>query len=509
MRDEHRAEDVVQDAYVLALERPPREARSLGAWLGVVVGNLARNERRGAARLELREQARAREERLEPDELALETLEIQRALIDLVVTLPEDLRTVLFLRYYGDLRPGAIAERLALPVKTVKARHTRALAELRARLDKRSQGDRRAWMSALLPVTAQPGPRIRVEPRWAQLALGLAAMLAAVIAWNGLGRTRVGSSDARTSAITVPEPVRAIGATRSASLTPAREPGAAPREAWPTLPEAQEDAAQPAEEFTHVLEVDLARARELGWALKKDASDEQVLDAAMSIVRRRCESLGLAVRLLHIDADLGRFEVQSPATGERERELLEGWLRDLGLCEFLVVADEASVAGLDIDLAVEKQKLEYWRHVYPELPLAALLSLDPALGPHPRLTWAHTGFGDELGPEMPLLLPSKLDDHLGASMFARVFSIKDSFGYPCLSFDVLPSRLSDLSRFTSARVGQRLAAVIEDQVRSVRALEGEWFVTGSIEGRFRDEELLRLADSFRRLDGPLRIVETR
>src|SRR6185436_1685098 len=73
--DEHRAEDVVQDACVRALEQPPREARSLRGWLAVVVSNLARNERRGAERRELRERDRAREERLEPDELALETLE--------------------------------------------------------------------------------------------------------------------------------------------------------------------------------------------------------------------------------------------------------------------------------------------------------------------------------------------------------------------------------------------------------------------------------------------------
>jgi preprotein translocase subunit SecD len=90
-----------------------------------------------------------------------------------------------------------------------------------------------------------------------------------------------------------------------------------------------------------------------------------------------------------------------------------------------------------------------------------------------------------------------------------VFSIEDSFGYPCLSFDVLPSRRNDLSRITAARTGQRMAAVIGDQVRSAPTLDGDWFGIGAIEGHFRDEELVRLAESFRRLDGPLRIVETR
>src|SRR5262245_27762827 len=35
--DAGRAEDVVQDAFMLALERPPREERALSTWLGQVM----------------------------------------------------------------------------------------------------------------------------------------------------------------------------------------------------------------------------------------------------------------------------------------------------------------------------------------------------------------------------------------------------------------------------------------------------------------------------------------
>jgi preprotein translocase subunit SecD len=74
---------------------------------------------------------------------------------------------------------------------------------------------------------------------------------------------------------------------------------------------------------------------------------------------------------------------------------------------------------------------------------------------------------------------------------------------------VLPARRNDLARITEARLGQRLAVIIGDQLRSAPTPDWKWIGTGSIEGRFGDDELVRLAESFRNLEGPLRIVETR
>jgi hypothetical protein len=181
------------------------------------------------------------------------------------------------------------------------------------------------------------------------------------------------------------------------------------------------------------------------------------------------------------------------------------------LCELLIVADESSLAGLDLelDLALERQKLERWRAANPELPLAAFLCLDPEQGPHPRLTWVHSRFGDTLGPEMPMLLPARLEDHVGAGTFARFVPEEDDFGYPSLWCEVLPARRSELARFTDAHAGQRVAVVIGDEIRSAPTLSQTWVGGGSIVGRFRDEELVRRADSFRRREGPLRLVETR
>lgn len=184
----HEAPDLVQDALARALEHPPRERRSLRGWLAVVLGNLARNTGRGAAHRAERERASARPEGIEPDQLALERLEVQRLLVELLLALPSEQRTVLHLRYFEDLTPSAIAAHLGVPLKTVKSRHTRALAALRERLDRRSNGDRNAWMAALAPfVLPKSGIVTTLAGGLAmkKLVLVAAVLVLAFGAWRG------------------------------------------------------------------------------------------------------------------------------------------------------------------------------------------------------------------------------------------------------------------------------------------------------------------------------------
>ncbi|MEQ1892225.1 MAG: sigma-70 family RNA polymerase sigma factor, partial [Planctomycetota bacterium] len=129
------ADEVVQEAFAAALGAPPRRHESLRGWLAIVVRNLARNRRREGARRLAREERVARLEREDDSTLALERLDLQRALSAFVVALPEEQRTVLYLRYFEDLTPSAIAARLDVPLKTIESRHTRALTSLRAKLD--------------------------------------------------------------------------------------------------------------------------------------------------------------------------------------------------------------------------------------------------------------------------------------------------------------------------------------------------------------------------------------
>src|SRR5262245_56126782 len=151
VRDAHQADDVVQDAYLAAYEHPPARPSSLRAWLATLVQNRVRNVGREAANRAARERHAARREALESHEHAAEALELQRLVCELVLELDADKRTALYLRYYEDLSPGAIAQRLGVPEKTLKSRLHRALLELRERLDRR-QGERGAWLPALLPL---------------------------------------------------------------------------------------------------------------------------------------------------------------------------------------------------------------------------------------------------------------------------------------------------------------------------------------------------------------------
>jgi RNA polymerase sigma-70 factor (ECF subfamily) len=199
------ADDVVQEAYATALAHPPARG-SLRGWLAVVVANLARRERRSAARRATREERSARPEREDDATLALERLDLQRALSAFVVALPEEQRTVLYLRYFEALTPSAIAARLGVPKKTIESRHTRAIANLRVRLDERSGGDRAVWVSAIV-AWAAPGGGSGV------IVGGAVAAVVAVTcfgAWYGLrpGKAAEAGRAAEVASVALaPEPV--------------------------------------------------------------------------------------------------------------------------------------------------------------------------------------------------------------------------------------------------------------------------------------------------------------
>src|SRR5262245_1227852 len=105
------ADDLVQETWLAALERPPAAVRSERGWLAGVLANLARENRRGEARLRMRERrvAAGAEGRSEPS--AADTFEAAstgRELADLVLALEEPFRTAILLRYYEDLPPRRI-----------------------------------------------------------------------------------------------------------------------------------------------------------------------------------------------------------------------------------------------------------------------------------------------------------------------------------------------------------------------------------------------------------------
>jgi RNA polymerase sigma factor (sigma-70 family) len=149
--DGARAEDLVQEAWVIALEHPPNQAGNPRAWLGRVVTNLARNSWRSETRRNERERAQARPEAVPSSADLVHEAASSRDLVDALLSLDDPYRSVLLLRYFHDRSPSQIAKQLRRPVATVKTQLQRGLAKLRERLDDK-WGGRRVWCAALLPL---------------------------------------------------------------------------------------------------------------------------------------------------------------------------------------------------------------------------------------------------------------------------------------------------------------------------------------------------------------------
>jgi RNA polymerase sigma-70 factor (ECF subfamily) len=170
VRGEDAAEDLVQESFVRALERPPRSTDALRAWLARVLRRLARTRRRAERRADARERHVARPEAVPPPEEALASLELQEQLVAALKALPEPHRTTLWLRFHEELAPAEIAARLGASPRTIESRLARGLAQLRADLDRRAGGDRTRWLAGVA-VLARGG---RVGP--ASTLIGVAAM---------------------------------------------------------------------------------------------------------------------------------------------------------------------------------------------------------------------------------------------------------------------------------------------------------------------------------------------
>jgi RNA polymerase sigma-70 factor (ECF subfamily) len=171
------ADDVVQGTWVRALERPPAPDVPLQGWLARVARNVARLTWRSEGRRRRREQASARPE---AQGAGLDVLDVEavrarerarRAVVEAVLRLDEPHRAVVLLRFYEGLPPRRVAERLGLPVETVRTRTRRAVERLRADLDRR-QG-RAAWCALLAPFAHG-----REVGKAAPLATGLGGAMA-------------------------------------------------------------------------------------------------------------------------------------------------------------------------------------------------------------------------------------------------------------------------------------------------------------------------------------------
>lgn len=148
--DVHAAEDLVQQTMLRALERPPSFSASIRGWLRAVLRNEAKQRFRSDSRRRRRESAVIDSPGVATDDLIAE-LDGHMLLASAVKALDPIHREAILLRFFEDLPPRRIAERLALPVKTVESRIQRALSRLREELESKSTPERN-WIAVLVPL---------------------------------------------------------------------------------------------------------------------------------------------------------------------------------------------------------------------------------------------------------------------------------------------------------------------------------------------------------------------
>ena len=157
--DKSAAGDVAQRALLLALQRersrdgPSRCARGSPA-------SSATSHCRAAVKSAAAPSASASPRAAEATSSAADEvarLEIMERLLAAVRRLEPVYRTTVMLRFFDQLKPGAIAKRTGVPVETVRTRLKRGLERLRVELDARHGGDRSAWGLLLLPTALPAG----------------------------------------------------------------------------------------------------------------------------------------------------------------------------------------------------------------------------------------------------------------------------------------------------------------------------------------------------------------
>ena len=152
--DESFADDVVQDVWITAIQKPPSKPGAMRAWLAKVVRTMASRQN----------DALVRRRRLDPEpplpspatDEVVETLETQQRISDAVLALPDPYRKVVYYHFYHGLRLVEIARLTGSSSSTVRTQLSRGLERLRERLE-REYGGATRLRSVLLPLVVAPG----------------------------------------------------------------------------------------------------------------------------------------------------------------------------------------------------------------------------------------------------------------------------------------------------------------------------------------------------------------
>ena len=236
VRDPELADDLVQDAWVAGLERR-RTQRSERPWLAGVLRN------RGRAFFRARTRRLAREARVAPTDDAPPTddvvaqLQLRERASHAMLELDEPYRTAVYLTFVQGLGVREAAKHEGVAPSTMSERVREGIARLRRRIDDAYDGDRRAWVTALVPLARPKG--------LAALGAGGAVMLASAVLVTGLVAGGLTLALEGNGPGPVEAPASTVGGVRRASA----ELESDPRLAGVTLRDAPREslaAAEPA-----------------------------------------------------------------------------------------------------------------------------------------------------------------------------------------------------------------------------------------------------------------------
>ncbi len=218
------ADDLLQEAWAQTLAHPPQETiESPRAWLAAILRRGASKRRRSAGRRADRERRAARGVALPSTHTLRVREEDRRILVDAVLALPESLREPLVLRYFDELSPSAIAERLDIPASTVRSRLQRGLATLREQLEQNRGEDWRGWCIGLVPAGFDGA--VKTVP--AKAMSWVLVIMLVTASWLGLRNLGLLSSSATGEDLVALAPQQGLGGQKEslprAPMSPTKE----------------------------------------------------------------------------------------------------------------------------------------------------------------------------------------------------------------------------------------------------------------------------------------------
>lgn len=155
------ADDVVQQAWIVAWRKADAAPRDAWPWLAGIISNEARNLRRKRA---LRSHAPLTEESAMSLDRRPERTELARLLDEALQTLPEDQREAIVLTHLCGFTQQQAAEVADVPLNTLKARVRRGLEAMRQRLGAREEEITLGL--AALPIAMPPGGLSTAQIAW-------------------------------------------------------------------------------------------------------------------------------------------------------------------------------------------------------------------------------------------------------------------------------------------------------------------------------------------------------